>query len=141
MISASDSFIQYLNVALGGDPPVAWIRATSLDPTSSDMQMDALNVSILTFSEKGTPEDVLVSLDLIGSDERMVLGWTKTLRTLLMEQQYTPELDYEANGGASPVATGYMVSWHARDIDFQIVRSQARYVHVNATFPITHVRE
>lgn len=140
MISATDSFIQYLNSQLAGNPPVAWIRPTATDPTSGELKMDTLNVSVLAFTERGSGESALVSLDIIGSDQRQVFGWARRVRDLLIEQQYTPELDYESNP-ASPAALGRLVSWDGREVDFQVVRVSSRMVHLNATFQLFHVRQ
>lgn len=139
MISATDSFIQYLSTELNGIVPVAWNHATPTDASSSEMQMNTLNVSALSFRGVGTYEDILVSLDLIGEDERLTYDWAKSIRTTLISVQYTPELDYEANP-VSPVPSGHMVSWYGREIDFQVVQSALRYIHLNATFLISHVR-
>lgn len=140
MISLTDSFIQYLSANLSA-PPVAYVRATENDPTSSDLQMNTLNVSILSFQEDGSSETALISLDIVGSDERTVFDWAKAVRDLLLSVQYTPELDFEASPG-SPASTGRMVSWDARSISFHLVRKTVdRNVHLNATFPISHVRQ
>ena len=140
MISALDSFIQYLSTKLASNPSVKWVRVTSVDPTSGELQMDSLNVSVLGFREEGSSELPLVSLDILGSDERQVHGWAKRVRDVLLEQQYTPELDYETNP-AAPVATGRVVSWDGRAVVFTTVRTASRTIHINATFPLLHVRQ
>lgn len=140
MLSATDSFIEYLNTGLAGTPPIAWLRASTDDAASAQLQMDTLNVSVLGYYQHGRLEMPLVSLDLIGSDERTVMRWTKTLRDLLIEQQYIPEIDYETDP-LNPTPVGHSVYWDAADIDFRIVQSGSRYVHMNATFELFHVRQ
>lgn len=138
MLSATDSFIQYLSAGLS--VPVYFVRASADDATSSVLKMDALNVSILRISEISTPEDILVSLDLLGTDLRMALGQAKTLRDKLIEQQYTPELDFESDPvNGTPVA-GHYVYWEGRYVEFHIIRNEPRYVHLNCTFKLHHVR-
>lgn len=140
MISATDSFIQYLSAGLAGNPPVSWVHFTPDDATSADLKMDSLNISVLGFFEKGSTELPLISLDIITADERQGYIWVKATRDLLLERQYTPELDYQANP-SSPVATGRCVYWDGRDIDFKVVRSSTRTIHLNATFQLYHVRQ
>lgn len=140
MLSATDSFIQYLSTGLAGSVPVAWNRATSTDPATSEFQMGALNVSILGYYQSGRLEMPLVSLDLIGSDERTVLRQAKLVRDLLLDQQYIPEIDYDTVP-ATPSAVGHCVYWNAAEIDFKIISSSARSIHLNATFEILHVRQ
>jgi hypothetical protein len=140
MISATDSFIQYLASNLAGAPPVAWIRQTATDPTSNDMKIDTLNVTVLGFQEEGSMERPLVSLDIIATDQRQAFVWAKAIRDLLNSQQYTPELDYAANP-AAPVATGRSVFWDRDDINFHVVRNAPRTVHLNATFQLSHARQ
>lgn len=140
MISATDSFIAYLNTNLGGTPPVKFVRVTTDTPASNDLDMNTLNVSVLDFAESGSVENPMVSLDLIGSDERQVLDWAKRVRDVLIQEQHAPELDYEANP-AAPVATGRHVFWDGLAVRFQIIRRSLSTVHVNATFNISHVRQ
>lgn len=139
MQSAVDSFIQYMSTELAQNPAVSYVRASAAEPTSADLRMDALNISALGFYEIGSSEYALVSLDLLGSEEREVMAWTKRVRDLLLERQYTPELDYELDPEAPP-STGRFVSWSAGDIKFGVVAKSARVLHVNATFQILHVR-
>lgn len=139
MIAATDSFIQYLHDGLAGNPPVAWLHTSSDDPNTSVFQVNALNVSVLSVLQDASLEQPLISLDLIGSDERTVMGWARRVRNLLFEQQYTPEYDYAANPSA-PVSTGWNVFWKPQYIQFAVVQTSTQLVHVNATFPITHVR-
>lgn len=140
MISASDSFISYLSAQLAGTPPVFWVRPTAEDNTSHEMKLNALNVSVLMFTEAGTSERVLVSLDLIGNNERQVINWAKLVRDVLIQQQYAQEADHEANPG-SPVSLNRFVFWDGRDIQFDLVSTAAHYVHLNATFEISHTRQ
>jgi hypothetical protein len=139
MISATDSFLQYLSTQLAGSPPVHWLRRDASDPTAHLLQHGYLNVSALSYHEDGTPEEILVSLDIIASSERQAWQWAKIVRDKLIEKQYTPELDYEADP-ESPVPLGRNVSWNGREVDFDLIRSDMHNVHLNATFNICHVR-
>lgn len=140
MLNATDSFIQYLSTGLAGAPPVTWVRASTDDAATSELQMEALNVSILGYYEVGQLELPLISLDLLGTDERSVLRWTKSIRDLLNERQFIPEIDYDTNP-LVPAPTGKCVYWDASLIDFKIIQSGERYVHINATFDLRHARQ
>lgn len=138
MLSATDSFIQYLSAGL--DPlAVYFVRATSSDSLSSVLKMDALNIYILNAQESGSAERLMVSLDLLGTDVRAVLANAKLVRDKLIEQQYTEERDYDADP-VNGVDLGRCVYWNGRTINFQMVRNEAHYVHLNATFSLSHVR-
>lgn len=139
MISATDSFIKYLSTELAGTPPVHWVRVTSSDAASGELQMDALNVTILAADESGSIEEILVSLDLVGSDERTVMTWAKLVREVLLARQYTPEFVYEPDP-SSPTATGRLVEWRGNDCGFRVASASQRYFHMNATLPIRHSR-
>jgi hypothetical protein len=139
MISVSDSFVKYLFTRLAGTVAVNWVRKTVSDPTSTLLKLNALNITILQFMQAGSEERVLISLDILGDDERVTLGWTKVVRDALTEYQYTPELDYEATPG-TPVSLSRLVAWNGADITFDMVSTGPAVVHVNATFPLTHVR-
>lgn len=140
MLTATDSFLQYLSTRLAGVPPVAWVRASSEDAATAELQMDTLNVSILGVYQMGRLEQALVSLDLVGSDERTVLQLTQTIRDVLLEQQYIPEVDYSPDPD-NPTAVGHFVYWNGAEIAFRIIASSQRAVHVNATFELSHVRQ
>lgn len=140
MISATDSFVKYLETELAGNPSVAWVRKTATNDTAHLFQHNKLNISVLMFSERGTEETALVSLDLICAEERQAWVWAKLIRDKLIEQQYTPELDYSTNP-ISPTSLGRYVSWDGRDIHFELVNTDEHNVHLNATFQLCHVRQ
>lgn len=141
MLTATDSFIEYLAAELT-PLPVIWVRQTANKENAGTLNVDALNVRILGFWEDGEIERGLVSLDLLGSDERTTLANLKLLRDVLIQKQFTPELDYSLFPDV-PQPTGRAVSWEAKTIRFLNVRtpSGARYVHYNATFPLVYTRE
>lgn len=141
MLAATDSFIEYLYAELGADVPVYWWRQTAVDEHGGLLKLNALNVQILGFFEQGSIEYCLVSLDLLGTDERRVLGQLQIVRDLLFYTQVIPELDYSYP--AIPYHTGRAVGWTASTTKFQSIRvpSGARYVHYNATFPLITTRE
>lgn len=141
MLTATDSFIDFLSDELSGAPPVYWWRQTAVDEHAGFLKQDALNVQLLGFFEDGSAETCLVSLDLLASDERQAMAWLKTIRNLLIDCQVIPEMDY--TDPDSPVTTGRSVSWYGRQIEFINVRTPrgVRYVHYNATFPLLYVRE
>lgn len=140
MLTATDSFIQYLATNLS-PIPVYWWRQSDFTEHAGFLKQDALNVQVLGFYEDGSGEHCLVSLDLLGSDERVVLGRLQTIRNVLTNEQFTPELDF--TDPDNPVATGRDISWAASQINFLNVRTPqgATYVHYNATFPLLHTRE
>jgi hypothetical protein len=140
MLNASDSFIQYLATELS-PLPVYWWRAGDIEGHAGFLKQDALNVKLMGFWEDGSIEMCLVSLDLLGSNERELLANLKTLRDALLSAQYVAERDF--TNVASPVETGRNISWEARKVRFISVRtpSGARYAHYNATFPLVYTRE
>lgn len=138
MLSATDSFIQYLSTGLA-PLRVYFVQATSTETLSQQLKMDALNVYILGALQQGSAERILVSLDILSTEARTALANAKIVRDKLIEQQYTEERDYDADP-VSGVDLHRCVSWNGRSINFQIVRNEPHYVHVNATFSISHVR-
>jgi hypothetical protein len=141
MLSATDSFIQYLSDELAGTVSVHWQRQTAIDESAGLPKLNHLNVQSLGFFEDDSLEYCLISLDLLGDDERTVGTQLKAIRDVLIQEQVIPELDYTLP--ASPIPTGRSVSWEGRAIRFLSVRTPKgqRYVHYNATFPLTHSRE
>jgi hypothetical protein len=139
VLSAVDSFIQWLSTELAGDPPVHWVRVSPLD-SSNIPKLGYLNVAVLGFLQNGSLEEALVSLDLIGSDERTVIAWAQKVRDKLIERQYTPELVYAVTP-ATPTPTGKTIAWEGAKVDFKIVGTSDNFVHLNATFPICHARQ
>src|SRR5512133_3951443 len=138
MVTLIDTFVQYLATELAGTPPVHWVRTTPTDEHAGEQRHNALNVEVLGFFEKGSMEEALISLDLIGQDERQIYAWAQGIRNKLLECQYTPEYSYA--DPAHPVSQGKLVSWDGRSISFQTVISDQYYLHLNATFPIRHAR-
>jgi hypothetical protein len=140
MLTATDSFIEYLAENLV-DIPIHWRRQTASDENAGMLKHGHLNVQGLGFFEDDSLEYCLISLDLLGDDERVVLGQLKTVRDLLVSEQLIPELDYTIP--ASPITTGRSVYWDGRNIRFLSVRTPKgqRYVHYNATFPLHHTRD
>lgn len=141
MLTASDSFIQFLDTNLAGDPAVHWRRHSAVDEQAVILKQDALNVSLLGFYEEDSLEMCLVSLDLLATDERVALRWLKLVRDLLVGGQIITERDH--TNPAVPVPTGRKVSWTGRRINFLNIRTPrgSRYVHYNATFPLLYARE
>ena len=139
MQTVVDSFVEYLATELADAPPVHWVRV-SPDEDSNRPKVGYLNITVLGFLQNGQMEEALVSLDLIGTDERATFVWAKAVRDKLLERQYTAELDYAANP-SSPVDTGKMVEWRGNDIDFRVLVTDVHYVHLNATFPLRHARQ
>jgi hypothetical protein len=132
MLSLTDTFIQFLATELANEPPVHWVRYVADDNTSGVLQINALNVGVLQDSLDGHSREALVSLDILGTDERQVRGWVQKVLEVLLNG-YTPELNYAA---IPPGATGLQVMWDGRDIAFKAVIG-GPYLHVNATFPIS----
>jgi len=140
MLSASDSFIEYLASSLS-PLQVFWWRKGDIEDHSGFLKQDALNVTILGFWEQGSEEMCLISLDLLAQDDRLALTNLKTVRDVLLAVQFVPERDF--TNPASPVFTGRNILWEARKVRFLSVRtpSGARYAHYNATFPLIYTRE
>ena len=141
MLNATDSFVQYLKRELDGTITVKWRRQTPLDEYADVLEQDALNVKYLGFYEDGSVEYCLASLDILGSDERTVMTKVKAVRDVLMQTQFTAEMDWSIP--TSPVLTGRTISWPANKIRFINVRvpQGARFVHYNCSFPLIYTRE
>ena len=139
MISAFDSFISYLNTELAGTPPVNWVRVDDANTEPDVLKENALNLSILGFEEEGSCEEILVSLDLIAYNERTAFQWAKKVRDVLLQQQFCPERDYET-APDTPTSLGRNVSWRGDDVMFSVIQTAHRFVHLNATFHISHTR-
>ena len=139
MLTVVDSFIEYLAYELNDVPQVNWVRVSS-DENSNRPQIGYLNITVLGFLQAGQMEEALVSLDLIGSDEREVFNWAKRVRDKLLERQYTPELDY-SQSPTSPRPTGKMVEWNGDKVDFKVLVTDVNYVHLVATLPLRHARQ
>lgn len=140
MISVLDSFLMYLQTELAGAAiPVHWVHQDPTDTTAHLITEDALNVSVLSIEETGSMETLMVSLDVVGSDERTMFSWVKVIRDVLLKAQYTPEIDFQGNPQA-PQSTGRMVSWSGDDVNFVVMAKNERYLHFNATFHLRHSR-
>lgn len=137
MLTIADSFIEYLQLELDS-LPVHWVRV-SAEENSNRQQMNAVNVTVLDFTERGSMEEALISLDILGDDERIVWGWAKAVRDVLRSRQYTPEIDY-ATTPASPKVSGQMVEWDGNKVKFTVVAADTGYFHLNSTIPILHAR-
>lgn len=150
MLSATDSFIEYLNTGLGGDPPVNWVRGTAMEESASVFASNALNLMVLGTRQDGSMEEITVSLDLMGTEIRQTNRWVGKIVALLLRAQLTPEFDYEPDP-ESPTPTGRFISWDGDDVDFALIAArpwrkneptgfEGTFVHYNATFPIRHTR-
>jgi hypothetical protein len=139
MLSAIDSFVSMLNTELASAPPIHWVRVSPNEPEANTLKLDHLNFTVLSIDQRGPLEEILISLDLLSSDERQALTWMTTVRNVLIQQQYAKEKTYTPNP-ASPVETGKNISWDSDDVRFTVVASDETSVHLNATFPLTHAR-
>lgn len=133
--SATDSLVKYLVRELRNDPPVHWVRMAIQDPEAGSFKVGCLNLVVLSARETGSMEDVLVSLDLLGTDERQVAAWAEKVKRVLSVESI-PELDYAST--PTPRALGRNVYWRGDGISFDIIRSGADLFHVNSTFLISH---
>ena len=140
MLSASDSFIEYLADNLSPFE-VFWWRPGDIEAHAGVVKQNAVNVKILGFWGDGNTEMCLISLDVLGPDERTALEHVKDLRDLLIALQTIPERDF--SDPDNPAFTGRSISWDGRRVRFISVRtpSGARYSHYNATFPLTYTRD
>lgn len=138
MLSATDTFIQYLSAGLAGNPAVHWIHADENDANANLPQVNALNVTVLRVQRSSSVEIALMSLDLMGTNERQLLGWLDTIMTLLTDRQVIPELQYEPDPANPTPVVGKAVSWDGLDVKFVAIPADTHYLHLNATFPISH---
>lgn len=140
MLNVTDTFIEFLAAELIDVVQVYWWRQSAVDEHAGLLKQDALNVQFLGFYEQGSLEYCLTSLDLLGSDERVVLGQLLQLRDVLQQREMAPEYDYTLT--ISPVPTGRQISWDPKRIKFINVRTPkgATYSHYNCTFPLLYAR-
>lgn len=138
MLTAIDSFVKALSSALTGVMTVAFVRQDERDPKSGRLRENQLNVRVLDTKRLGHEEKVLVSLDLIYTNERTAWAMAKAIVDVLFPRQMITEYDYTIP--TAPVATGYVVSWSGDDLDFALVGADDKFVHLNSTFHISHVR-
>ena len=137
MLTAIDSFVKFLSNALDSVIPVRFVRQDELDPASNTLRENVLNVKMLDAKRQGHQELLMVSLDLIMTSERQAWAVAKAVVDVLFAGQMIPEYDYETSGTPS---TGLVVSWSGNDLDFTLVGSDGKYIHLNSTFNIGHVR-
>jgi hypothetical protein len=138
MLTATDSFIDYLQTGLAGSPVVHWVHVDPNDPASNVLQQDALNVTILSGVRDRSIEKALISLDLLGSDERQVMTWLASVLSLLSETQVISEMRYDVTPLTPTPVAGKAVSWDGLNIRFMAIPADAHYLHLNSTFPISH---
>ena len=135
-----DSFVMYLSTELTGVLPVSYLQSLPGAPDAERLVLNRLNVRVLAPSATiGHLEEALLSLDIVGQDERQVLGWVASVQNLLRSRLYTPEFQYEPDS-ANPVATGVNVYWSMGDVDFEVVGSSPSMVQMTCTLPIRHAR-
>ena len=135
-----DSFVTYLSTELSGVLPVSYLQALPGTPDSERLVLNRLNVRVLAPSRTmGHLEEALLSLDIVGQDERQVLGWVASVQNLLRSRLYAPEFQYEPDP-STPVATGVNVFWEMGDVDFEVAGSSPSLVQMTCTLPIRHVR-
>ena len=135
-----DSFVTYLSTELSGVLPVSYLQALPGTPDSERLVLNRLNVRVLAPSRTmGHLEEALLSLDIVGQDERQVLGWVASVQNLLRSRLYAPEYQYEPDS-SNPVATGVNVYWDMGDVDFEVAGSSPSLVQMTCTLPIRHVR-
>jgi hypothetical protein len=150
VVTALDSFIEYLAAELSGIVPIHWVRHWPEDESAGVFQRNALNVMLLGAQQNGSMEELMVSLDLVGSDARTTHAWADSIRDLLIERQFCPERNYSPNP-ASPVPLNKMVSWEGNDVAFNLVSArpwrkqeatgtEGSDVHLNCTIQICHSR-
>lgn len=135
MTAAIDSFVKYLETELRSVIRVAYLQVTPEFPDAGRTVMDALNVRFLTMVTDAGTDKALVSLDLVGSSQRTVMGWADAARRVLRQTQYTPERVYDPDP-VNPVDTGLMVFWDAKDADFELVGASDGYVQMTCTLTL-----
>lgn len=138
MVSAVDSFVTFLSTSLGSPMvlPVKFLRQDARDPNTEQMLVNALNVRALDTGRVGSVESVMVSLDILASNERQGWRWAEAVQQVLaplMIQEY----DYETSP-ATPLPTTRCISWMAEDVVFQLVGSNQHYVQLNLTLDISY---
>ena len=137
MLSATDTFIEYLSTGLAGVIAVHWVHFDANDATSNLLHEDALNVTILGVQRDGSEILALISLDILGHDERASLTALQATLGLLAQEQTIQELSYADNPASPTPVAGKHVFWEGRDIKFKAIPVE-NYLHYNATFPIRH---
>jgi hypothetical protein len=135
MRNVTDSLALFLHQELGGTPTVHRMSSTPDDPDSCVFQHDAVNVKGLGYSSADRSiAEVLVSVDIVGSDEDTVADWCFDVNQALLTEM-APEIEF--NDGAV-VPTGRQVFWEQAELTFTHVHTAEGYVHFNLTLPVRH---
>jgi hypothetical protein len=108
MREARDSFLKFLADNLVGIP-LHPIRVEPNDPSSSALQVNALNVQFLDLSMGVHMSTQQVVLDILHDSENTAVEWAADVWDLLSAAFYTPQLDY--SNPSSPVSVGNNVMW------------------------------
>lgn len=136
MNTATDSLVKYLSHTL--QPlSVHWVRVSDVNEQAAVMKFNAVNVTVLSVTHESNFEHVLLSVDIVGSDERTVAAWSRDVKRAL-DVEMIPEMDFASTPGRA-MSLGRQVFWSRNDVSFDVVRSGAKTFHLNSTFPITHV--
>jgi hypothetical protein len=138
--SMIDSFVTYLSDELDGVILVSYLQAHPDRPSGERLVMNALNVHVVVpCSSRGSIDEVVLSLDLLGPSQRAVLDWVYTVQAVLRSVQYTPEYVYTPDP-ASPAPTGVNVFWSGEDVDFERAGESPSAVQMTCTLPIRRAR-
>lgn len=132
MQNAIDTLVTYLAAELAGQLGVAYIRLDAANPRAGELQAGKLNVQVLDGGRDWHVGSALVSLDLIGTNERTTWAWAKAVEDVLLSSTSIPEYDYTG----SPTLTGSAVFWNFNDVAFRVIGKNNQFVQLTCTLPI-----
>lgn len=100
------------------------------------LQLNAVNIQFLTtrFAASGYESRQLTSIDVVHEDELTALDWTSAVAKALQTAGYVPKLDYSTD---PPTATGKLLYWNPKSIDFRPVSTDSTHVRFSALLSIS----
>lgn len=111
------------------------IRHDSEDPSSSDLQLDAINIEFLDYRPQLGSSTLRVVLDVMYNDERTAVAVVETIYDLLSAAYYTELKDYAVP--SSPVEVGSNVFWDRNNVSFSRI-SNDNYTHYSCILTLRH---
>lgn len=118
-----DTFLKLVADNIGDGITVHPVRRDPDNRTTSNMQMNAINIGFGRVDLGVLLSSIAIKIDVIADSELAAMDMTQQLWLLLSAQMYTPLLDY--TDPANPVDTGTTLMW--RRVRFVPVESDAYY--------------
>lgn len=136
MRATRDTFLHFLYDNLG-PIPVHPVRKDKDNPSLNKLADDSVNVQFLTQRHRVHIGELMVSIDVIHSEELTAVDWTEQVYDLLSSAFYTPKYDY--TNPTSPQGTGTNIYWDPDSVNFIPIDNDPFRMHFNCTMSLkTH---